>query len=156
MTEPSAEDVRKNSMAVLASAHTVYVETTRDCCGEAGLEAIAVANVEHGRELGEEGVAQGGLRRGDLKSIYEFFVAGYPYFGFEVEIGELTDKRLDLKVTSCPWIDTFRAKGASEDICYWVTKIDEGIGHAVDQDLKMTLPMCMMRGDEYCIYRYER
>jgi hypothetical protein len=156
MTEPTADEVRKTTQSVVASAHTVYVETARECCGEAGLEAIAAANIIHGRELGEDAVKLGGLRRGDLKSIYEFFEAGHPYFGFELEIEEATDTKLDLKVTSCPWIDTFRARGASEDICYWVTKIDEGIGHAVDPELAMTLPMCMMRGDDHCIYRFEK
>jgi hypothetical protein len=156
VTKPTAADVRRTTMGVVANAHTVYVENARECYGDAGLEAIAAANIAHGRELGMEGVSQGSLRKGDLKSIYEFFEAGHPYFGFELEIDELTDDKIDLKVTSCPWIDTFRARGASEDICYWVTKIDEGIGHAVDPDLVMTLPMCMMRGDDYCIYRYEK
>lgn len=156
MTKPTADDVRKTTQAVVANAHTVYVETARECCGEDGLEAIAAANIIHGRELGEEAVKQGGLRRGDLRSIYEFFEAGHPYFGFELEIDELTDTKLDLKVTACPWISTFKERGASEDLCYWVTKIDEGIGHAVDPELVMTLPLCMMRGDDYCIYRYEK
>ncbi|KXH73256.1 MAG: hypothetical protein AM326_00475 [Candidatus Thorarchaeota archaeon SMTZ-45] len=156
MTKPSAEEVRKTTMGVVANAHTVYIETARNCCGEAGLEAISAANIKHGRELGEEGVAQGALRRGDLKSIYEFFEAGHPFFGFELEIDAISENKLDLKVTACPWIDTFRARGASDDICYWVTKIDEGIAHAVDPELKMTLPMCMMKGDDYCIYRWEK
>ncbi len=128
----------------------------REKFGESGLEALGEANRLHGLELGEQGVKDGGLREDDLKSIYEFFAAAYPFFGFELEIAELNDQQIDLKVTGCPWIDTFRAKGANEDICHWVTKIDEGIAQAVDPGISMTVPKCMMRGDDHCIYRFVR
>jgi hypothetical protein len=61
---------------------------------------------------------------------------------------------MEMKVTYCPWIEGFKAKEAQSEVCEWVCKIDEGIGQAVDSDVKMTLPKCMMRGDPYCIYRY--
>jgi hypothetical protein len=156
MDEPSADDVRIVGMSTVAAAHTVYVETVRENFGKKGLEALGEANRLHGLELGEQGVKDGGLRKGDLKSIYEFFVAAHPYFGFELEIAEVSDRLIDLKVTACPWIDTFRAKGANEDICHWVTKIDEGIGQAVDSSLSMSVPKCMMQGDDHCIYRFEK
>ncbi|OLS31773.1 MAG: hypothetical protein ThorAB25_00750 [Candidatus Thorarchaeota archaeon AB_25] len=156
MDEPSADDVRIVGMSTVAAAHTVYVETVRKNFGKKGLEALGEANRLHGLELGEQSVKDGGLRPGDLKSIYEFFAAAHPYFGFELEINEVTDRLIDLKVTACPWIDTFRAKGANEDICHWVTKIDEGIGQAVDSSLSMSVPKCMMQGDDHCIYRYEK
>ncbi len=156
MEEPSADDVRVVGMSTVAAAHVVYVETVRETFGEKGLEALAEANRLHGLKLGEQGVKDGGLRKGDFTSIRDFFAAAYPYFGFVLEMTDVSDRLLDLKVTACPWIDTFRAKGANEDICHWVTKIDEGIAQAVDSDLSMTVPMCMMRGDEYCIYRWEK
>ncbi|MHA2396685.1 MAG: L-2-amino-thiazoline-4-carboxylic acid hydrolase [Candidatus Thorarchaeota archaeon] len=156
MEKPSADDVRIVGMSTVAAAHTVYVETVRENFGKKGLEALGEANRLHGLELGEQGVKDGGLRPGDLKSIYEFFAAAHPYFGFELEIAEATDRLIDLKVTACPWIDTFRAKGANEDICHWVTKIDEGISQAVDSSLSMSVPKCMMQGDEHCIYRFEK
>jgi hypothetical protein len=154
MDRPSADEVRIVGMSTVAAAHTVYVETVREKFGEPGLLALGEANRLHGLELGEQGVKDGGLRKGDLKSIYEFFAAAHPFFGFELEISELKDEQIDLKVTACPWIDTFRAKGANEDICDWVTKIDEGIAQAVDPELSMTVPKCMMRGDDHCIYRW--
>lgn len=156
MDEPSADDVRGVGMSTVAAAHTVYVETVRENFGKKGLEALGEANRLHGLELGEQGVKDGGLRKGDLKSVYDFFAAAHPYFGFELEIAEVNDRLIDLKVTACPWIDTFRAKGANEDICHWVTKIDEGIAQAVDSSISMSVPKCMMRGDEHCIYRFER
>ena len=143
-------------MSTVAAAHVVYVEAVRAKFGKTGLEALGEANRIHGLELGEQGVKDGGLRRGDLKSIYEFFVAAYPYFGFELEMTELSDQQIDLKVTACPWIDTFRAKGAKEDICHHVTKMDEGIAQAVDPDLSMSVPKCMMQGDDHCIYRWTK
>ncbi|MFQ5831687.1 MAG: L-2-amino-thiazoline-4-carboxylic acid hydrolase [Candidatus Thorarchaeota archaeon] len=156
MVAPSADDVRVVGMSTVASAHVVYVETVRAAFGKKGLEALAEANRLHGLELGEQGVKDGGLRKGDLNSIHDFFAAAYPYFGFVLEIADASDRLLDLKVTECPWIDTFRTKNANDDICHWVTKIDEGIGQAVDPGLRMTLPMCMMRGDDHCIYRWEK
>ncbi|MFW9888386.1 MAG: L-2-amino-thiazoline-4-carboxylic acid hydrolase [Candidatus Thorarchaeota archaeon] len=156
MEEPSADDVRKVGMSTVAAAHTVYVETVRNQYGKKGLEALGEANRLHGIELGEDGLKSGGLRKGDLRSIYEFFAAAHPFFGFELEIASISDSVLDLKVTACPWIDTFRAKGANEDICHWVCKIDEGISQAVDSDLTMTIPLCMMRGDDHCIYRWQK
>ncbi|MFW9809190.1 MAG: L-2-amino-thiazoline-4-carboxylic acid hydrolase [Candidatus Thorarchaeota archaeon] len=143
-------------MTTLAETHTIYVEAIRSLMGEDGLKAIGEANRLHGLELGKNAVEQGDLRVGDFRSIYEFFEGAHSYFGFKLSIEELTDKRFDLKVTYCPWLEGFKNKNASSDICWWVTKIDEGIGQAVDPDLRMTLPKCMMRGDEYCIYRWEK
>ena len=156
MNKPTADDVRKSSMITLANAHTVYVEAVRKTMGKKGLEVIGEENRVHGLELGKEGIRAGGLREGDLMSLYEFFDAAHPYFGFELEIQRHTDTAFELKVTACPWIDAFRAKGAGEDICEWVCKIDEGIGQAVDPDVHLTIPKCMMRGDDHCIYRWAK
>ena len=156
MTNPTADQVRKASMVTVASAHAVYVEAVRRMAGEKGLEQLGEANRLHGLQLGEDAIRAGSLRRGDMMSIFEMFDAAHPYFGFDLSVLESTNSRLDIKVTKCPWIKTFKAKNAGSDICYWVCKMDEGIGQAVDSDLTMSLPKCMMRGDEYCIYRWEK
>ena len=156
MSDPSADDVRRANMNTLADSHVVYIEAIRKLLGDEGLKTISEVNRLHGLVLGKEGIEQGGLRKGDFRSIYEFFDAGRPYFGFDLSITDQTDKRIDLKVVACPWIDSFRARNAGPDICEYVTKIDEGIGQAVDPDLSMSLPKCMMRGDGYCIYRFEK
>ena len=156
MTDPSADEIRKGNMATLANAHATYIEAVRKSFGDDGLKLIGEENRNHGLKLGEAGIESGGLRKGELASIFDFFKNAYPYFGFELSLNKNTDSELELKVTSCPWIDAFKAQGAKEDICHWVCKIDEGIGQAVDPELKMSLPKCMMRGDDYCIYRYER
>ena len=143
-------------MSTVAAAHAVYVETVRQNFGEKGLDALAEGNRLHGLELGMQGVKDGGLRKDDLKSIHEFFAAAHPFFGFEVELEDVSENQIDVRVTVCPWIETFRAKGAKEDICHWVTKIDEGIAQAVNPNLKMNIPMCMMRGDDHCIYRWTK
>ncbi|MHA1948635.1 MAG: L-2-amino-thiazoline-4-carboxylic acid hydrolase [Candidatus Thorarchaeota archaeon] len=156
MPEPSAYDVRKASMTTLAETHAIYVEAVRSMKGQEGLKIIGEANRLHGLELGRAAVEQGNLRIGDYKSIFEFFDGGHPYFGFELSIGEMTDRRFDLKVTYCPWFEGFKGKSAGADVCEWVTKIDEGIGQVVDPEFRMTIPKCMMRGDDHCIYRWER
>ena len=143
-------------MQTLADTHVVYVEAVRQILGNEGLKAIGNANRMHGLNLGESAIKGGNLRRGDLHSIFEFFDAAYPYFGFELEVEDCNDNKLDLKVTSCPWLDSFKDRDAGEDICTWVTLIDEGIGQAVDSEVKLTIPKCMMRGDDYCIYRWAK
>ncbi|MEM4735321.1 MAG: L-2-amino-thiazoline-4-carboxylic acid hydrolase [Candidatus Thorarchaeota archaeon] len=156
MTQPTAEEVRKRNMFTLASAHAVYVECMRENYGEPGLRALGEANRLHGLRLGLEAVEQGALRRGDLRSIFEFFRAAYPFFGFELSLDTVTDDIIEIRVTRCPWIDGFRANRAGADICHWVCMIDHGIGQAVDPTLELSLPVCMMRGDEYCIYRFRK
>lgn len=156
MGKPTADDVRKANMGTLASAHVVYIEAVRKLMGEEGLESVGEENRLHGIDLGEAALADGSLRKGDLLSISEMFRAAYPYFGFELSVTDHSETRLDLKVTKCPWIKTFREMRAGSDICKWVTKMDEGIGQAVDSALEMTLPKCMMRGDDYCIYRWQK
>ena len=141
-------------MNTLADAHAIYVEAIRSLMGDEGLKAISEVNRLHGLELGKAGIEQRTLRKGDFRSIFEFFDGGRPYFGFDLSIGALTDKRFDLKVTSCPWIESFKARGAGSDLCEYVTKIDEGIGQVVDPDVSMSIPKCMMRGDDHCIYRW--
>ncbi|TFG32306.1 hypothetical protein EU528_03980, partial [Candidatus Thorarchaeota archaeon] len=132
------------------------IEAIRKIMGKEGLDRVGEANRIYGHGLGKAALESGGLRKGDLKSIFEFFESAHPFFGFELSIGNHTDTRFDLKVTKCPWLETFKLRGAGEDICWWVTKMDEGIGQAVDPDVTMTLPKCMMRGDDYCIYRWEK
>ncbi len=156
MSNPSAEEVRKTNMNTLADTHVIYVETIRRLMGDEGLKEIGEVNRLHGLELGNAGIKNGTLRKGDLQSIFEFFHGSYPYFGFELSVENQTAKRFDLKVTYCPWIESFKARGASLDICEHVTKIDEGIGQAIDPNVSMSLPKCMMRGDDFCIYRWER
>jgi len=143
-------------MQTLADTHVVYVEAVRKILGSKGLNALGEANRVHGLNLGESAIKTGNLRKDDLRSIIEFFDAAHPYFGFELEVEHIDDDTLELKVTSCPWIESFKARGAGEDICTWVTMIDEGIGQAVDAEVKLTIPMCMMRGDDYCIYRWTK
>lgn len=156
MSDPSADDVRRVNMNTLADTHAIYVESIRRLMGDEGLKAIGEVNRLHGLKLGKEGIEQGTLRKGDLRSIFEFFDGAHPFFGFELSIGDQTEKRFDLKVTYCPWIESFKAMGAGSDLCEHVTKIDEGIGQAVDPDVSMSIPKCMMRGDDYCIYRWEK
>ncbi|MBS3795819.1 MAG: L-2-amino-thiazoline-4-carboxylic acid hydrolase [Candidatus Thorarchaeota archaeon] len=155
MRKPTADEVRKANMETLAAAHAVYVESMREFGGREGLANLGEANRIHGKELGEGAIEDGALRKGDLRSIYEFFEAAHPFFGFGLELLDVDEHSLRLKVHSCPWIDTFKSKGAQEDICQWVCKMDEGIGQAVNPDLEMTIPKCMMRGDDYCIYHWE-
>ena len=156
MDEPSADEVRRANMIALASAHAIYVEAIREIAGEKGLEGVGEANRLHGLELGRNAIQSGELRMGDLSSIFDFFESAHPFFGFELEKMSESDDSLDIKVTYCPWIDTFRDEGARDDICTWVCKMDEGIGQAINSGVTMTLPMCMMRGDPYCIYHYEK
>ena len=156
MTGPSADEVRKTNMETLASAHAVYVETMRKHCGEEGLKAIEEANREHGLELGKAGIESGALRKGEPESIFGFFEAAHPYFGFELELTDSSKDSVEIKVHSCPWIDTFKAEGAEEDICHWVCAMDDGIGRAVDEELRLSIPKCMMRGDDYCIYLWTK
>ncbi|MHA1908530.1 MAG: hypothetical protein ACW98Y_14610, partial [Candidatus Thorarchaeota archaeon] len=104
MNKPSADEVRKNSMFVLASAHAVYVENAREYGGQDALKALGEANRIHGIELGKQGIQDGGLRKGELRSIFDFFIGGHPFFGFNIEL--ITDKpdEMEMKVTYCPWI----------------------------------------------------
>ena len=156
MPEPSADDVRRANMNTLADTHAIYVEAIRKLMGKEGLDAISEANRQHGLELGRAAIKQGSLRSGNLHSIFEFFDAAHPYFGFELSIGAESEKCFELRVTSCPWIESFKARGAKPDICEYVTKIDEGIGQTVDSNVTMSIPKCMMRGDDHCIYRWEK
>jgi hypothetical protein len=156
MYDPSADEVRRTNMGTLADTHAVYVEAIRRLMGKKGLDAVSEVNRHHGLELGRTAIKQGSLRNGDLHSIFEFFDAAHPYFGFELSIKTESEKCFELKVTSCPWIESFKARGAGPDICEYVTKIDEGIGQAVDSNVTMSIPKCMMRGDDHCIYRWER
>jgi hypothetical protein len=156
MSNPTADDIRRANMNTLADTHVIYVESIRRLMGSDGLKAISDANRRHGLELGQMGIKQGTLKKGDLVSLFEFFNGAHPFFGFEFSIDDQTDKRFDLKVTYCPWLDSFKARGAGLDICEYVTRIDEGIGQAIDPAVKMSIPKCMMRGDDYCIYRWEK
>ena len=156
MSNPSADDVRRANMNTLADTHVIYVEAIRRLMGDDGLKAISEVNRLHGVKLGKTGIKQRTLKKGEMRSIFGFFDGASPFFGFELSIGDHTEKRFDLKVTYCPWLESFKARGAGSDICEYVTKIDEGIGQAVDPEVRMSIPKCMMRGDDYCIYRWEK
>ncbi len=154
MNEPTGDDIRRTNMETLAASHVVYIEAVRNRYGNEGLAVIGEANRKHGLLLGKSAIKNGALKEGDLSSIFEFFKSAHPYFGFELELIRSEKNLLEIKVTHCPWLETFRKMNAGTDICDWTCKIDEGIGQAVKLDVHMTLPSCMMRGDAYCIYRW--
>ncbi|MFX1604959.1 MAG: hypothetical protein ACFFDD_03560 [Promethearchaeota archaeon] len=73
-------------MNTLADSHVVYVEAIRRLMGDDGLKANSEANRFHGLVLGNEGIDQSGLRKGDLQSINQIF-GGRLITCFKCELG---------------------------------------------------------------------
>ena len=109
------------------------------------------------KTLGKTGVAQKGT-----KALADY---GYPDVTQSREIGDhgvfdykrikLDDKNFAIKVTRCPYLKTWKALGILEsvpDLCDLLTHGDEGVSSVFNPNLRLTLPKCMSKGDDYCIY----
>lgn len=77
---------------------------------------------------------------------------------FDIEHLKLDDKSFAMKVTRCPYIETWKTVGVIDSVpnlCDMLTEGDNAIGMVFNPRLRMTLTKCMTRGDSYCIYSWK-
>jgi len=91
---------------------------------------------------------------------------GYPTEGavvgdnavFRREHARLDDKRFDLRVNFCPYVETWRKLGILKrvpDLCDLLTEGDNGVSVVFAPNLRMILTKAMSKGDAYCIYSWK-
>ena len=131
--------------------------------GDEGRKILKKASYEVGKWQAEK-IAKGiTLTQKGARALAKY---GYPTEGavvgdnavFRLEHARLNDKRFDLKVNFCPYVDTWRKLGILKrvpDLCDLLTEGDNGVSVVFAPTLRMTLTKAMSKGDAYCIYSWK-
>jgi len=132
--------------------------------GDQGRKVLEKACLESGKYTAQRFMESKGIKERGTYALAKYI---YPVSNSELtwvdEFGKFTHLRLDdkhfsFKVTKCPYLRHYRAVGALPDIpyiCDVVCRADDGVGKTFNPRLQFSLPKCMARGDEYCIYQWE-
>jgi hypothetical protein len=131
--------------------------------GDEGRKIVKKASYEVGKWQAERIAKKLILKDKGAKTLAKY---GYPTEGavvgdnavFRLEHARLNDKRFDLKVNFCPYVDTWRKLGILKrvpDLCDLLTEGDNGVSVVFAPNLRMTLTKAMSRGDAYCIYSWK-
>lgn len=130
--------------------------------GDEGRRIVKKASYEVGKWQAEKIAESVTLTDKGARALAKY---GYPTEGavvgdnavFRLEHARLDDKRFDLKVNFCPYVDTWRKLGILKrvpDLCDLLTEGDNGVSVVFAPDLRMTLTKAMSKGDAYCVYSW--
>jgi predicted ArsR family transcriptional regulator len=112
-----------------------------------GKEALPIIAKVAG-EFGLEGVkiAQGMLRGKGMKAVGELYEI-YEMMGMSIEITDLTDDMIHLKVSQCP----FGLEGTAKELCEAAMTGDKKtVSALLGQEVEMKIPQSVAAGNEYC------
>ena len=91
-----------------------------------------------------------------LAELYRSIMSTAPYDkAFTCEVAQQSDTVLELKFTECLPAKVLRSMGATDIGCALECSGGEGVARTFNPKMRFTNPMNMMRGDAYCIERYE-
>jgi hypothetical protein len=122
-----------------------------------------------GRELVKEAARKGGLWQGQKyikeKNIQkrgtaaaaELFQNMSDVELFKVKTEIISDKKFTITTNVCPYIKIWKEMGLAQDIpdfCILATYYDLGLCQAFNPDLKINLPVDMLRGCDHCVYEF--
>ena len=122
-----------------------------------------------GRELVKEAARKGGLWQGQKyikeKNIQkrgtaaaaELFQNMSDVELFKVKTEVISDKKFMITTSVCPYIKIWKEMGLAQDVpdfCILATYYDLGLCQAFNPDLKINLPVDMLRGCDHCVYEF--
>jgi hypothetical protein len=122
-----------------------------------------------GRELVKEAARKGGLWQGQkfikekniqkrgIAAAAELFQNMSDVELFRVKTEIISDKKFTITTNVCPYIKIWKEMGLAQDVpdfCILATYYDLGLCQAFDPDLKINLPVDMLRGCDHCVYEF--
>jgi hypothetical protein len=132
--------------------------------GDDGRKVVENACLESGRYVAQRFIESRGIKEmGTAALAKHIYPAADSQLTWVDEFGKFTHLKLDEKhfafrVEKCPYLKHYRAIGvlpAMPYICDLICKADAGVGKTFNPRLNFSLPKCMARGDEYCIYEWK-
>ena len=159
-------DLQKQSIIEqFSSIVGLLVKNVIERFGEEGREVVEKACLESGKYVAQKFIESRGVKEKGTHALAKHI---YPdtsnsQLTWVDEFGKFTHLKLDIKnfsfkVEKCPYLRHYRAVGVLPGmpyICDVVCRADDGVGKTFNPRLKFSLPKCMARGDEYCIYEWK-
>jgi predicted hydrocarbon binding protein len=132
--------------------------------GDEGRKVVENACLESGKYVARRYIESRGLEeRGTTALAKHIYPIADSNLTWVDEFGKFTyltldDKHFAFKVEKCPYLTHYRALGvlpAMPHICDIVCQADAGVGKVFNPKLNFSLPKCMAKGDEYCVYEWK-
>jgi hypothetical protein len=129
-------------------------EVVKDFGGK-GKETVKEAARKGGLWQGQKYIRENNVKEKGTKAAADFFSSMSDVELFKVKTEMLSDKHFHIKTNVCPYIKTWKEMGIDKelpDFCILATYYDLGLCQAFNPDLKINLPVDMMRGCDHCVY----
>ena len=125
--------------------------------GDKGRETVKEAARKGGLWQGKKYIRENKVKLRGTRAAAEFFYNMSDVELFQVKTEVISDKSFNIKTNTCPYIKIWKEMGISEELpefCVLATYYDLGLCQAFNPNLKINLPVDMMRGCDHCVYEF--
>ena len=154
-------ELLKNELAGLKETVAIYlgslIRETVKVFGNKGREAVKEAARKGGLWQGKKYIRENNVTKKGTKAAAEFFSGMSDVELFQVKTKVLSDKKFQIITNVCPYIKIWKEMGIEKDVpdfCILATYYDLGLCQAFNPDLKINLPVDMLRGCDHCVYEF--
>jgi hypothetical protein len=151
----------KNELTGLKETVAIYIgsligETVKKF-GEKGKELVKEAARKGGLWQGQKYIREKNIQKRGTAAAAELFQNMSDVELFNVETEVMSDKKFTITTNVCPYIEIWKEMGLAQDIpdfCILATYYDLGLCQAFNPNLKINLPVDMLRGCDHCVYEF--
>ncbi|MCL5073031.1 MAG: L-2-amino-thiazoline-4-carboxylic acid hydrolase [Actinobacteria bacterium] len=125
--------------------------------GDKGRELVKEAARKGGLWQGQKYIKEKNIQKRGTKAAAELFQSMSDVGLFEVKTEVISDKKFTITTNVCPYIKIWKEMGLAQDVpdfCILATYYDLGLCQAFNPDLKINLPVDMLRGCDHCVYEF--
>ena len=151
----------KSELAGLKETVAIYlgslISETVKTFGAKGKEVVKEAARKGGLWQGKKYIKENKVAKSGTKAAAEFFSSMSDVELFKVRTEIISDKKFHIITNVCPYIKIWKEMGIDKDIpdfCILATYYDLGLCQAFNSELKINLPVDMLRGCDHCVYEF--
>ncbi len=151
----------KSELAGLKETVAVYlgslISETVKTFGDKGKEVVKEAARKGGLWQGNKYIKENKVKKKGTRAAAEFFGSMSDVELFNVSTEIISEKKFHIKTNVCPYIKIWREMGLDKqlpDFCILATYYDLGLCQAFNPELRINLPVDMLRGCDHCVYEF--
>jgi hypothetical protein len=125
--------------------------------GKKGKEVVKEAARKGGLWQGQKYIRDNRIEKKGTKTAAQLFKDMSDVELFKVKTEIESDKKFTIKTNVCPYVNIWKEMGIDKEIpdfCILATYYDLGLCQAFNPDLKINLPVDMLRGCDHCVYEF--
>jgi len=151
----------KNELEGLKETVAVYlgslIREVVQTYGDEGRELVKEAARKGGLWQGQKYIKEKNIQKRGTTAAAELFQNMSDVELFKVKTEVISDKKFTITTSVCPYIKIWKEMDLVKDIpdfCILATYYDLGLCQAFNPDLKIKLPVDMLRGCDHCVYEF--